>query len=389
MWTVVTRPSQALWLKGLVPERVLDEYDGPRLFTMRSDQNDLLLAYLCAQDAEVERFLVVPTNDMIINDLEKSEIAVRDALVGRGWSWLVDRMKDGSISILGALDPSAVPEDALPTHGARLSPNAQPFLCLKMIGEAMAPKRVPASVIERAVKGVTSAARILTRYAQRRMPTTGRPAESFRRYYDLPVVAFAFGSFEIEFDRPTPDPQAQLDLEESQTLATVQTLLVRGLQWASGPGAEELPQTAESSAIVEALAHLAPSQKGTVSRVEVSGTLVGGSQSPFSLTRASGERIGAARKRLSVERRSRTYEGFVREFDKDKLTFILRNATGETLRVVGFSEEQYEDAWLAFDAEHLVTIVADELPGTNMSDLISMTFNAPDDSHDGEQSGDS
>ncbi len=206
MWTVVTRPSQALRLKRLVPERVLDEYDGPRLFTVRSDQNDLLLAYLCAQDADVERFLVVPTNDMIINDLEKSEIAIRDALVGRGWSWLVDRMKDGSISILGALDRGVLPEDALPTRGARLSPNAQPHLRLKMIGEALAPKRVPASVIERAVKGVTSAVRILTRYAQRRMPTTGRPAESFRRYYDLPAIGFAFGSFEIEFDRPTPDP---------------------------------------------------------------------------------------------------------------------------------------------------------------------------------------
>jgi hypothetical protein len=80
-------------------------------------------------------------------------------------------------------------------------------------------------------------------------------------------------------------------------------------------------------------------------------------------------------------RNSRTYEGLVREFDKDKLTFILRKANGDTVRTVSFSDEQYEDVWLAFDAERPVTIVADEFPGTQVSELISITFSAPDDPH--------
>ncbi len=111
----------------------------------------------------------------------------------------------------------------------------------------------------------------------------------------------------------------------------------------------------------------------------MSGALAGRPRDAFSLTRTSSDRIGNARKRLSVERHARTHEGFVREFDKDKLTFILRTAAGDTIQTVGFTEDQYGDAWLAFDTERPVTIVVEELPGTSVADLVSITFMAGDD----------
>jgi hypothetical protein len=168
-------------------------------------------------------------------------------------------------------------------------------------------------------------------------------------------------------------------LDGDEAIKTVHELLTKGLEWATTSTPDELPQTPEWSAIVESLAHLTPPQKGPISLVEVSGALVGRFRTTVSLTRSSSERIGNARKRLSLDRRARTFEGFVREFDKDKLTFILRTAAGETVRTVSFIEEQYGDVWLAFDTERPVTIVVEELPGIQVVDLVSITFMAGDD----------
>ena len=53
IWTVATTACPWFKLSRLVPERVLDELDGPRLFTARTDDGQLVLAYLCAEDAEI------------------------------------------------------------------------------------------------------------------------------------------------------------------------------------------------------------------------------------------------------------------------------------------------------------------------------------------------
>ena len=186
----------------------------------------------------------------------------------------------------------------------------------------------------------------------------------------VPAIGFAFGSFQIEFGPPVSGGQWMLEGKEA--LQTACELLKEGLQWVTRPESQELPQTSRSAAIIEALVQLAPQQKGVVSLVEVSGDLVGHPRTIFQLTRISSDRINHARKRLAVARHVRTHEGFIREFDKDKLTFILRTATGETLRTVSFSEEQYEDALLAFDTERFVTIIVEELPGDS-ADLVLVT----------------
>jgi len=68
-------------------------------------------------------------------------------------------------------------------------------------------------------------------------------------------------------------------------------------------------------------------------------------------------------------------QGLVREFDKDRLTFILRDGKGETIRNVSFAEQHYEDALLAFESEGIVTIVV--LDTQPSAELITITFDAP------------
>ena len=215
MWTVATKPTEWPELRDLTPEQVLDEYDGLPLFTVRSKDDYLLLAYQCAQDSDVERYLIVPADDALIGALNSNKVTLRDALTGRGWAWLIDRRTDGTVTNLGAVDPNILPASALPREGTRISPAGEVLLRLRMVGEAITSDQVPANVVRRAVEGATGAVRTLVRHALRMQSSTGRPAESFRRYYDLPAVGFAFGSFQIEFGAPAFDGQPPLDADEA------------------------------------------------------------------------------------------------------------------------------------------------------------------------------
>jgi hypothetical protein len=384
MWTVRTRPTEWPNVGALTPETILDDYDGPRLFTLRSADGYLLLAYQCAQDDDTERYLIVPADDALVHAIDTSKVTLRDALTGRGWAWLIDRHLDGSIFNAGVVDPKVLPPSALPKVGVRIRPAKEPLLRLKMVGESLDADQVPASVVRRAVDGATGAIRILVRHALRMRPGMGRPTESFRRFYDLPAIGFSFGSFEVEFGTPVLD--SQLSLESDETFRTVHDLLSTGLEWAADAAQKELQHDTAWSAIIEALAQLAPPPKGPIDRVDVSGALAGHPRVTYPLTRSSSDRIGNERKRLPIDRRKRTREGFVREFDKDRLTFILRTARGDTIRSVSFSEEQYGDVWLAFDAERPVTIVMEELPDTQVADLVSITLMASDEQqHEGHE----
>lgn len=383
MWTIKTHESSWPVLSSLRPNRVLDEYDGPRLFTVRSDDGHLLLAYQCAEDRTLERFLLVPASERTVSAILENAVSLRDALTGSGWAWLIDRARDGTLTRPAAVELDSLPDTALPRPGVRLNPEPEVLLRVRLIGDELTAHHVPASVVKRAVDGATGAVKTLVRHSLSLLSTTGRPAEFFRRYYDLPAVGFAFHSFEIAFG--APEALGQLELDEQQTLDRVGALLTKGLAWATAEKGEEPEQTAEWSAVVEALAKLAPPQKGAVSAVEVSGVLAGNVALPIRLSRRSTERISQARKRLPPDRRARTFDGVVREFDKDRLTFILRNAVGENLCTVSFSEAQYEDALLAFDSEMPVTIVAYESSAQQPAELISLTPKAGlDGSEEGE-----
>lgn len=377
MWEIPESDGKPPALTTLMPERVLDEYDGPRLFTVRSHEGHLFLAYQCGEDGQLERFLLVPADDAFVADIEQNRLSLREALVRRGWAWLVDRRRSGRITKPARVYPGDLPESALPTPGIRLHPGPQVLLRVRMIGEELTPGHVPASVVKRAVDGATGAVKALAYHALSLLPSAGRPAENFRRYYDLPAVEFAFQSFEIAFGMPeSPD---QLHVDERTTLDRMRELLTKGLCWAIAKNEQQLESTAEWSAIVDALAKLAPPHAGAVEAVDLSGMLAGQARGSVRLTRLATARINDARKRLSPERRMRTYEGFVREFDKDRFTFILRNTRGETVQNIRFSNDQYDDALLAFDTEKPVTVVAEEAPGSQLAELLSMTFTVSDD----------
>lgn len=375
MWSAPNRPSDWPMVNRLSPVEVLDEYDGPRLFTILSTDGHLLLAYQCGEDESTERFLLVPADAVFVQQIKDNIVSIREALLSRCWAWLIDRNRDGTLSGLTAVYPNELPETALPRSGVRLRPEPHVFLRIRMVGESLSRTNVPASVVKRAVESSTGALRTLSRYALKELTALGRPTEELRGIYDLPAVAFEFKSFEIAFGYPRTE--AELPIPELNTLEQVKTIMVRALDWATAPEETALPSGVESEAIINALTKLIPPTKGPVKEVELSGALVGTTGRKIKLTRKASERVGAARKRLKPDPGRRTFEGVPREFDKDKSSFILRDENQDDICFVSVPAELYEEAYYAFEEDLTVDIVVDETMPGRSGDLVSITPKKP------------
>src|SRR5712691_7145879 len=98
MWTVDGQETDWPKLDSLEPERILDFYDGPRLFTVRTTEGFQLLAYQCDADTDVDRFILVPARDEVLAQIKGNLISLREALTSQPWAWLVDQQLDGTLS---------------------------------------------------------------------------------------------------------------------------------------------------------------------------------------------------------------------------------------------------------------------------------------------------
>ena len=132
MWSVDGRTRDPGFFAGLVPEQVLYDFDGPRIFTSRTAEGGLVLACLCEQEGKLDRFVVAPANEREIEQLQSGSLPVRDALT-RGWLWIVDRNHRGSVKAAWECSPSSLPNDVLPKPGTPLLPSHELTSTLKSI----------------------------------------------------------------------------------------------------------------------------------------------------------------------------------------------------------------------------------------------------------------
>lgn len=109
------------------PERVLYDFDGPRIFTVRAARQ-LHLACFSDEDELQMRFVVVPCDDLLIEKLETGSLAVRTALEQAPEAWLVDWGHDGTLRATRKIRLTDVPPDALPRPGTLLLPTMVPPL---------------------------------------------------------------------------------------------------------------------------------------------------------------------------------------------------------------------------------------------------------------------
>jgi hypothetical protein len=107
------------------PFEVLDQYDGPRIFTLADRQKEFCLAFWCDSDDQYERYLVVPFSPLLRDKLIGGQMSVVQA-IDQPWLWVVDVDKTGRPSRSWRSEFSHLPREVLPEPGTMLWPSLEP-----------------------------------------------------------------------------------------------------------------------------------------------------------------------------------------------------------------------------------------------------------------------
>jgi hypothetical protein len=330
----------------LAPIRVLDEDTVERLWIAQSGPGLQMLAYLAEETAQFDWIILSPCNAAIVEGLESGSIALRDAVVGT-WMWLVQRRIDGSLSAW-TVDEQWFPEVNLPRPGVRLRLEHSPAITTRAIGESIGRGTAPASVVAWVADSTRKAIKVLLDYMFE-FDKGGRPTDEARSLYDLPVRSLAFHSFEVGLGLP----ESQMGREKVQQAVT---LLQSGFDWlASDPSEPFLPNSSaeERIAVLAALKTLAPPKHGLIERVEVGGLCM----------RRVGNLDRAARAKLQTEitavhaETPITLVGRVRELDRDRGTFILRDVNDRPEIRGVISQETVDEFVEYFITEQRVAVI--------------------------------
>ena len=363
------------------PSRVLYEFDGPRIFTFKDRDGELNLAYWSDSDESVDRYVIVPTSEAIVNSLCRGNLSVLEALQ-QPRIWLCDVGEGGEIQHCQRVELGEIPNDALPASGTMLWPSLEPIIALRAIGPEIVPGQVPGSVILSCVEGVQRAFKVLVEYILGEQSQAGRPKDFVRRLFDLPTQQFAFKSFEVAFRMPIEEQTLFSGLgeksDEIEALEAVANLLDRGLAWVGSAAGEGgvYPKTDndEAPVILRALKELTPSSFGNIQQLEVRGALLQGHK-PFVLTGESRRRVNAAIRNLAQEPQIVDLEGRIRELDKDRLSFWLRDIEGQaiTAQQFVFGEDLREEAFEAFHEEFQVKVAGETFPVRNLAYALAIS----------------
>jgi hypothetical protein len=304
-------PTPSGSLGELHPERVLEELDRPTLFVSRFPSEQLALVYWIEEDEEGDVHLVVPTDDSIVEKLCRGDVTVREAL-DQPWAWLWFGLEARRIRI------KELPGDCLPRSGVYLYPELMPLLSLRFTGD-IEEHKVAASIIGRATEAVRGALKPLLDFLTKNDPD-GRSTHDLRRLYDLPTHRIAYGSLEVDFGSP-----AQMDLldDDKRLMSEAARLLQKGVDWAAQSEGTPLPEDSDEwMAILAALRHLVPPRTGPVQSVELAGKLT---HRKIRLNRKATKNVIHALRSRSAPKMVQV-DGYVREFDLDRLTFTVRSA---------------------------------------------------------------
>ena len=120
---VGTQLPNAPW-GDLTLDVVLDYYDGPRLLLRRTQSGQLFLAWWSDSDESIERWIYLPVSESRLHQILAGEVPSFDALNDPedGFLYVVDTdMRTESDVRTIMTDASALPRDAMPLQGARLS----------------------------------------------------------------------------------------------------------------------------------------------------------------------------------------------------------------------------------------------------------------------------
>ena len=377
MWQAEGRQFDCARFRPFVPLEMLYAFDGPRIFTLKDADGELNLAYWSDEDAGVDRYVVVPTTQATISLLREGGMSVFDALA-QPRCWICDVGSDGEVHNCLRVEFSDIPRDALPATGTMLWPSLEPLLALRAVGTDIVPGRIPSSVVKSCIEGVQKAFKLLAEYVLDQPAQAGRPKDFIRRLFDLPTQRIATGSLEISFRMPIEEQslfrEGGSKSDEVQTLEEVGALLKKGLSWLATAAAEEGVFGGENEVVLRALKEITPSSQGSVEVIELRGQLIGPRTAPVLLGRTSRQRVNAAIKNRAFEPKVIDLQGRIRELDKDRMSFELRELEGNKApqRFV-FDEELLEDVFQALQDDARVRVAGWTYPVKNLAYALALS----------------
>jgi hypothetical protein len=354
-WNIKGLNSDPEDFRGFKTLSVLIDVDGPRLFTAETRVCNALFM-LVDENNESARFVVAPTSDAIIAQLENGTVSVRNAL-DQPVVWVLEtdhtlEPQNAWRTTLGEL-----PESVLPAQGRMLWPHLQPAFRLRAIGEGLSHGTVPASVIRQVVEGASTALRKAAAHVSKEPGKQGRASNSRKRLYDLPVQHFAYNSFEVAFSLPPEQQETLLQDEDDAEMQQIGTALAEAISSSNSAENDDANLQALEIELLEALEKLVPPLSGTVTEFEVGGTILGQGDKTFRLDRDTSKRVKKVLQTVRTkEEKITTLEGLVAEMDRDNLTFTLRQTSDHKDHVCSFSAEVFDEVMDAFVNENRVAI---------------------------------
>ncbi len=346
-WEVTGRQIDVSDFANFKLKRVLGEYDGPRTFTLEDDVGELAFAHFLDQIDFNFRFAVVPFTEELLTRLTNGSISILEALE-QPRLWIVDISEVWKPVAAWRSTLGVVPSDCLPDRDVMLWPALEPLISLRAIGNKIGEGTTPASVVTDVVNGAKGAIRILVEHIREITAQSGRPADERRRWYDLPTQ-FRFASFEVALGKP-PIEQSLISVEETESrdavYRDVSALLDKGLTWLL-KGIQEEPvwkNPEERKAVLEAIESLIPSSLGPVTSVRIGGSLVSALEDRIGRINLNKSVKQAARSALAGKsnRDERIVReiGYIRELDKDRFTFELRDKPDSWTRTLKFEFDE-------------------------------------------------
>ena len=287
-WTPKGKLLSPTRFGDVVPLDVLLDFEGPRIFSFRNPDDELLLAYQIGETDDEYRYLIVQANEDLISDLRDGHLSILQA-IDQPRAWVLDISTEWRpVRAWSEGGLVSLPQTVLPSPGVTLRNKSAPLFSVRAIGRDLKQSAVPASVVTRVVTNSTRALRRLIGYAKNelgQLPSGGKVWD----YLSDPPVAFRFASFEVSFQSPPEDRAVLFRGEDTSVLPTLGALLTSGLTWATSkdllaPGVPGRSED-ERELLLQCLMDLTPPTTGKVDRVEIGGTLVGGGSNPITLTR--------------------------------------------------------------------------------------------------------
>ena len=390
MWTPEGSNIVSDDLGDLKPFEVLIELGCEPLSYVAKDKYDgLILIHSLAVENEVSRYLIVPTDSRILDEMKAGRM---DLLTGlrQPRCWIVDLVASDDdelgfrVQLAVQVRFESIPEHYLPWPGAMIRPELESLFRIRLIGDGVGPGKTTAADVRTATGGTESLLKTLATLALGQDVTTGRTSQEVRSYSSLPLQYTRAASFEVAFGRPEQD-SGQIDpkiLNKMGQLFADGLASIRNEKDTAGEIAGL--DFDKSRSLIKAIREITPPSTGGIETIEVSGSLATQNPTPIMLTRKDRNRLDEkirSWKRGDHRNDLIALTGFIEEADRGNFTFTLRRiepsgriGTQEFHEVHFRFEDSFEPEVLDSFSKDLKVVVFGESYKLNHYDLLGINL---------------